>query len=428
MAPHQTPAEAASRSGLAHAVVRMTGRDPKEEGRVSTPLELLFDLTFVVAVGTAADKFAELLAGGHVGGALLGFGLAMFAISVAWINFTWFASAFDTDDWVYRMFTMGQMIGVVVFALGLPSMFHSIEEGGHLDMRAIVLGYVVMRVAMSGQWWRAARQSPAYRTVCMANIRWVLLLQIGWVVLALLHIGLVTAFIGAVVLGALELLLPVFAQGHADGTPWHPHHIAERYGLFAIITLGEGVVGTVASSQGLLGGDNGTHWTWNAVAVVVCGVGLTFGMWWVYFATPFGELLELRPRRGYLFGYGHILVFVAIAATGAGLHVAGLYLEHESALHRVAVVLSIAIPVGGFLLLVYGLHTLLFSFADKVHIALIALTVAVLVLAVVLAAFGAPTAWCLLVVTVAPFVSVVGAETVGHNHQQVMFAALEANE
>src|ERR671921_240243 len=65
----------------------------------------------------------------HVAAGVLGFLFAMFAICWAWINFSWFASAFDTDDWIYRVTTMVQMIGVVVLALGLPAMFASIEEG-----------------------------------------------------------------------------------------------------------------------------------------------------------------------------------------------------------------------------------------------------------------------------------------------------------
>ncbi len=50
---------------------------------------------------------------------IVAFCFATFAISWAWINFSWFASAYDTDDWVYRLTTMLQMVGVLVLALGL---------------------------------------------------------------------------------------------------------------------------------------------------------------------------------------------------------------------------------------------------------------------------------------------------------------------
>ena len=91
-----------------------------ERFRVATPLELLFDLTFVVGFGVAASEFAHTLSENHVGAGLLAFVFATFAVWWAWINFSWFASAYDTDDWVYRLTTMVQMVGVIILALGLP--------------------------------------------------------------------------------------------------------------------------------------------------------------------------------------------------------------------------------------------------------------------------------------------------------------------
>lgn len=419
-------ARAAGGGRVAHGRVPMTGRDPGERGRAVTPLELLFDLTFVAAVGTSAHFLAELAAGGLAGRAVTAFTLAMFAISIAWINFSWFSSAFGTDDWLYRSLTMLQMIGVVVFALGLPAMFHSVEEGGHLEIRAIVIGYVVMRIAMVAQWWRAARESPQYRDVGTASIRWTTIAQAGWLVVGFTGLTFTQVFVPYAVLTMLELLIPVLTQGSAGGTPWHPHHVAERYGLFAIITLGEVVVGTVASSRGLLGGPDGTEWSANAVAVVVAGIGLTFGMWWVYFLTPFGDILAYRRTTGYLFGYGHIPVFAGIAGAGAGLHVAGLYLEHDAAISELAVVLSLALPTGLYVIVVKALHLLLLSARGFFHLMLVSLTLVVLGAAVLMAVLGAPVAACLLVVMLAPYVNVVAYETVGHRHQHRLLADLKA--
>ncbi|MFD8061953.1 low temperature requirement protein A [Streptomyces cyaneofuscatus] len=409
---------------LAHRLVPMTGRDPQETHRVATPLELLFDLTFVVAVGTADSRLAELLAEGHSGSAVLAFLLAMFAISIAWISYTWFASAFGTDDWLHRALTMVQMAGVVVFALGIPAMFHSVDEGDHLELRVMVLGYVVMRIAMVLQWWRVSHQSQQFRKVGRANILWILIAQVCWIVVGFTHLPILAVVIAVVAIGTLELLLPRLAQGHADGTPWHPHHTAERYSLFTIIVLGESVVGTVASSGDLLAGADGTQWTGNAVTVVVAGVGLTFGMWWVYFATPFGDILAHRRNRGYLFGYGHIPLFIGIAGVGAGLHLAGLSLEHHTHLGPTAVVLALALPTGLYLLTVYLLHALLLSATDRFHLLLIALTLAVLATAVLLAAAGVSVAVSLLVIMLVPFVTVIGYETIGHHHQQQMLHEL----
>ncbi|TWP33922.1 low temperature requirement protein A [Leekyejoonella antrihumi] len=402
----------------------MQARDPHEEGRGSSPLELLFDLTFVIGVGVAAESLTDLVAGGRAGPAIVGFVFAMFAILAGWINFSWFASAFDSDDWGYRICTMIQMIGVVVLALGLPSTFHSIEVGRHVDVRLLVAGYVVMRVGMVALWWRAARGSSTYRRVATRNASAILVVQVCWVVFALVNLSLLPTFVVIAALGTLELLIPVFAQGRASGTPWHPHHIADRYSAFAIIALGEGVVGTVASSRSALGGSNGLHWDGAAVLIVIAGVGLTFAMWWTYFLTPFGDLLHHRPARGYLFGYGHIPVLMAIAATGAGLHGAGLFLQGDSHLSGTEVMLAVAGPVAIYLLGVYGLHTLLFGTADGFHLVLMAATLTLLAISVAGTAAGLAMPVALLIVTTAAFIPVVGYECVGHRHQTEMLRSL----
>ena len=63
--------------------------------------------------------------------------------------------------------TMLQMVGVIVLALGFPPMFASIEHGEHVDNRVMVAGYVVMRIALVGQWLRAAKQDPDRRSACL---------------------------------------------------------------------------------------------------------------------------------------------------------------------------------------------------------------------------------------------------------------------
>lgn len=302
----------------------MGGRDPHERGRVATPLELLFDLTFVVAFSYAGNQMAHQVAAGHAWPGIIGFCFAMFGICWAWINFTWFASAFDTDDWFYRLVTMVQMIGVVIFAVGLPTMFHSMEEGHHIDNRVMVLGYVVMRVAMLAQWVRAGRQSPPHSRACRMYAATIFLAQLGWVILALLDTSVLVFALAAAVLILIETGRPAYAEARLGGTPWHPHHIAERYGLLAIITLGEGVVGAVVSLEAATAASG---WDWAAASFVLATMGLTFGLWWIYFAIPFGELLHHQRQRSFVFGYGHMVIFGAIAATGAGLHVLSYYLE-----------------------------------------------------------------------------------------------------
>jgi len=264
---------------LHHHTRRMGGRDPNQFHRVATPLELLFDLTFVIAFGLAASQFAHALAEGHYATALIGFGFASFAISWAWINFSWFSSAYDTDDWIFRVVTMVQMIGVLVLAIGLPRMFASLERGKHLDNSVMVLGYVIMRIAMVFQWLRAARQDPARRRACLTYAAAISIAQFGWVAQIIFDVPVGLFLILTCILLAIELAGPFVAERKDGGTPWHAHHIAERHSLFAIIALGEGVVGTVATLSAVV---EEQGWTMDAALVCIAGTGLTFGIWWSF--------------------------------------------------------------------------------------------------------------------------------------------------
>jgi len=141
--PHDAP------TTFDHHRQRQSGRDPEEAHRTATPLELLYDLTFVVAFGVASNELAHYIAVDRVWTGIAGFGFAVFAVAWAWVNSSWFASAYDTDDWVMRLATMGQMVGVIVLALGLEQAFASIDHGDVLNNGVMVAGYVVMRVRWS---------------------------------------------------------------------------------------------------------------------------------------------------------------------------------------------------------------------------------------------------------------------------------------
>jgi low temperature requirement protein LtrA len=402
----------------------MEGRDPDESHRAATPLELLFDLTFVVAFGIAADEMAHYLAEDHVRAAVLGFAMSAFAITWAWINFSWFASAFDTDDWVYRLTTMLQMVGVVILALGLAPVFDSIDEGDTVNNGVMVAGYVVMRVAMVLQWARAARHDPAHRSACTTYIVAILIAQAGWLILLFAETTVAETFLWIVVLVGVEFAGPWIAERRKGGTPWHPHHIAERYGLLVIIALGEGIIGTIVSLSAVVGPE-GPGWSVDAGLVALAGVGLTFGLWWTYFVVPCGDILEHRRRKSFGWGYGQIPIIAAVVAIGGGLHVGAYYLEDESVLSAEATVLCVALPVAVYVLGLYALYTYLASSIDRFHVLLIALSAVLIAVPVLMAAGGVALAWCLIVLALTPWVTVVGYELRGHEHNARVLQSLQ---
>lgn len=408
-----------TRDDLGHRLLRMSGRDPGEAHRAATPLELLFDLTFVVAFGQAGDQLAHLLSEGHVWPAIGAFSFAMFAICWAWINFSWFASAYDTDDWFYRVTTMVQMVGVVILALGLPEMFASVDAGGEFQVGVLVAGYVVMRIALVAQWLRAAAQDPARRRTALVYAAFVTAAQVGWVLLAFARPSFETVLLVAPLLYVVELGGPVLAEVRLGGTPWNAGHIAERYGLLTIIALGEVLFGTVTSVAALV---EKQGWSVQAALIAVAGVGLTFGLWWTYFIIPSSQILRRHRRRAVAWGYSHILLFASIAATGAGLHVVAYEIEGVGELGVTGAVASVAVPVLVFSVVLFLLYTYLVHEGDPFHIGLFVGTVVALVASVWLAAAGAPIGVSLIVIALSPAVVVVGYETIGHRHQAAALA------
>lgn len=330
---------------IAHPLrVRMRPRAADEPGRVASPLELLVDLVFVVAVAQLVVQLAHAIEEGHLTETLLPFGMVFFAIWWAWMNFTWFASGYDTDDVPYRLLTMAQMGGVLVLAAGVPTAF---EEG---DFRAITIGYAIMRFALVIQWLRVAASTPEHRASALRSALGFSLVQAGWLLRLLLpeQFG-VTSFL---VLVALELAVPLWAV-RAGEPAWHPHHIAERYGLFTIILLGESVLAAVSGVQHAVT-ESGI--SASLVLVSACALVIVFALWWIYYLHPSGELLERRRDLSYLWGYAHFGIFAALGVLGSGLEAAVAATSGHLETTEAVVGAAVAVPVAAFLLLLWAVH------------------------------------------------------------------------
>lgn len=398
---------------VTHGFARLVGRDPHQPHRSATPLELLFDLTFVVAFSQAASQAAHFFELGHTMTGVIGFALAAFAVTWAWINYSWLASAYDTDDVFFRLATFVQMIGVVVLALGLPVFFQSIDEGDHLDNSLMIAGYVIMRISVISLWLRAALHNPLHRATCVTYATGIAVVQAGWIIAIFVNPPLWPAIGLMVALGITELTIPVLAERRGTGTPWHAHHIAERYGLLVIITLGEVILGTVIAISAVV---ETQGWTVEAILVAFGGLLLAFCMWWAYFTIPAARVLAAHRERAFGWGYTHIALFGAAAAVGAGLHVAAYVISGEAHVDRTYALMAIAIPVLIFASTLAALHSLLLRRVDVFHLALLTGTIAMLTIAVIASLQGASLGVTIVIVALAPAVGVVSYETAGHRH------------
>ncbi|GLZ46631.1 membrane protein [Actinomycetospora sp. NBRC 106375] len=327
----------------------MGARDPEQQHRAATPLELLFDLAFVVAIARAAAEMHHTIAENHAAQGILTYLVVFFAIWWAWMNFTWFASAYDCDDVLYRVLTILQMAGVLVLAVGIPAVFRS------FDITIVVAGYVIMRVPLIIQWLRAAREDPERASTCRTYALGLTVVQVLWI--ALVFVPMPWAAIGLVVLIAAELAIPAYAEARGGRpTTWHREHIAERYGLLTLIVLGEVILGVTNAIAGAF--EEG--FSLSLLALAIGGLLLVFGLWWTYFLG--GDDAGLGNLRVALtWGYGHYFVFGAIAALGAGLEVAVDAEEHIAHIGAAGAAFSVAIPVAIVLVTLASLRALVWA-------------------------------------------------------------------
>ncbi|MEU2049639.1 low temperature requirement protein A, partial [Streptomyces albidoflavus] len=262
----------------------------------------------------------------------------------AWMNFTWFASAYDNDDVLYRVTTLVQIAGVLVLAAGVR---HAFEAEDYL---VVWVGYVIMRVALTSQWFRAARASrgPERRTALRYGCG-VLACQAGWVALLFTPAGQRPWVFLA--LAACELSVPYWAERSAM-TPWHPHHIAERYGLFTIIVLGESIsAATIAVKSAVDEHDALTE----LLPLAGGGLLIVFSAWWIYFAVPVHAGLT-TSRRAFLWGYGHYVALASVAGIGAGIEIAVEDVVDQAPISSLGAAATATVPTAIYLVSVWALH------------------------------------------------------------------------
>ncbi len=317
-------------------------RSPEEAHRAATPLELFFDLVIVVAVAQAANGLHHASSEGHFGAGVLVYSMVFFGVWWAWVNFTWFASAYDNDDVAYRLLVLLQLTGALVFAAGIPRFEHG-------DFTVGVLGYVLMRLSLVTLWLRAAKADPPRRRSALRYALGVFLVQVAWLALLLVPRGL--GFVGFWVLALCELVVPAWAERAAQ-TTWHPEHIAERYGLFTLITLGESIL---AASVAVRSATEAGASARTLLPIIVGGLLIVFSFWWLYFDRPAHEVLT-SFRSAIVWGYGHYFVLAAAAAVGAGLAVAVDHATHHTEVSGLAAGAAVAGPVAVYLVCLWFLH------------------------------------------------------------------------
>ena len=302
----------------------------------------MYDLCFVVAVAQISSELHHLLVERRFADGVIGFSAAFFGIWWAWVNYVWFASGHDSDDVPFRLLTLVQMAGVLVLAAGV----HDAME--HFDFTTMTIGYVVMRLGLVGMWLRVARDQPAHRQRAMRYVIGISAVQVLWLLRLALPEGRPIGVGSFVVLAFVELAIPIWAERVAPAPQFHPGHIAERFGLFTIIVLGEVILSsTIAVREAI----DAVGLEFDVLVVAAAALVIAFAVWWSYFGRDDEPEVD-RLHGAFFWGYGHLPVFAGLAAFGAGVHVAveaaAGSADVTDRLAALAITVPLAVAITGF--------------------------------------------------------------------------------
>ena len=289
----------------------------------------------------------------------------------------------------------------------------------------MVVGYIVMRVPLVGLWLRAARQDPDRRKIALTYAVVISILQIGWLLTAVAGAPLWPTVAAIVVLAVAEMAAPVVVERRLGDVPWNAGHIAERFSLLTIITLGEVVAATTTAVAALT---QAQGWSIAAVVIISAGLILAVGFWWAYFLIPSRTILEKWPERTFAWRYAHLPMFGAIAAVGAGLRVTAAAVGNDN-LSVAQIAAALAVPVAAVVLMIFVTWSVLMRSQDWAHVPLYLISLVPLAAAVVvgLLAGGKPSGpvgsthlaalvAVIALVALSPILEVVGHELIGYQH------------
>jgi low temperature requirement protein LtrA len=225
-----------------------------------TPLELFFDLVFVLALTQCTALMADNPTWGGIGQGVLVLGLLWWS----WTAYTWLASVIDPEEGGVRLAIFAAMAAFLIAALSVPEAF------GDLAL-TFALAYGVVRFAHIGLMLLVGRDDPAFRRSTI-GLGIGTAIGVGLVVVGTFFDGTTQAAIWALALG-LDMAEPYLFG--SEGWKFLPGHFAERHGLIIIIALGESIVA--------IGVGAGVDVDAAVIAAAVLGIAFVSAMWWIYF-------------------------------------------------------------------------------------------------------------------------------------------------
>ena len=287
-------------------------RPPRAHGeaiddRTVSFLELFYDLVFVVLVAQIAHTLADTVSWSGV----RNFVIVFWLIWIAWVNGTLYHELHGGEDGRSRTYIFMQMALLVLLAVFAG---HAADDAS--DGRGFAIVYTVLLVLIGWQWFDVRRfDSPEWRPVAGRYVLGMALIAVMVLISAALddqdaRLWVWAVAIGLTLAGNLVLVLRPRSEEMVQATRV-TESLAERFGLFTIIVLGEVVVGV---ADGLSEASHDARTIGTGVVALTIG----FAFWWNYFDFVGRRVPGLGARRA-AWLFGHLPLALSIAAAGAGM-------------------------------------------------------------------------------------------------------------
>ena len=285
------------------------------------PLELFFDLVFVLALTQCTALMADEPTWTGVGKGMLILGVLWWA----WVGYAWLTSVVEPEETLVRFAIFGAMAAMLVVSLSIPQAF---GDWGLL----FAVAYAIVRLGQIALFALASHDDPRLRRSLITGLAWSTVVGSGLLVAAAFADGALQGALWTLAL-AIDLAGPLLFG--VEGWRLEPGHFAERHGLIIIIALGESIVAIGVGAE--FGLDAGV------VTAAVLGVAIAAALWWLYFdivaLVAERRLVNAAPGRERnaiardSFSYLHLPMVAGIVLLALGLKTA---LAHVGdALHAV---------------------------------------------------------------------------------------------
>ena len=239
------------------------------------------------------------------------FALVFSLIWIAWINGSFYHELHGREDGRSRSYIFGQMTLLVLLSVYASHAADDVDDG-----RGFAIVYALLLTLIALQ-WNALRKidTPEHARL---TLRYVMGMVVTIVIVgasAIVDDQDIRLVLWAIAIGltvAANLGQVLRRDPLVEDALRITESIAERFGLFTIIMLGEVVVGV---ADGLSEADRGAETIATGVIALIVG----FGFWWNYFDLVGRRTPERVGNNRLLWNVGHFPVWLGIAGAGAGM-------------------------------------------------------------------------------------------------------------